>query len=157
MKNNIEYRNINEENAKMLADVFKEINEIRRTNTFEENLQNQYSYSENEATTRTKKLRKMISIDLAIMLFISFSIFANYIFAFASVDNKIENVEAVAAVEFEANSSALIMEDILLENISILRTKELLEEEREIEFETKYIDDENLPLGEEVISQEAEE
>ena len=154
MKNNIEYRNINEENAKMLADVLKEINEIRRNNSFDSNLQNQYLHTENEKTTRTKKLRRMIAIDLAIMLFISFSIFANYIFAFASVDNKIENIEAVAAVEFEANSSALIMEDILLENISILRTKELLEEEREIEFEIKYIDDENLPLGEEVISQE---
>lgn len=154
MKNNIEYRNINEENAKMLADVFKEINEIRKNNTLENNFNSQYLHSENKATTRTKKLRKMIAIDLAIMLFISFSIFANYIFAFASVDNKIENVEAVAAVDFEANSSALVMEDILLENISILRTKELLEEEREIEFEIKYIDDENLPLGEEVISQE---
>ena len=154
MKSNIGYRKVNEDNAKMLADVFKEINEIRGNNTFEENFKKQYSYFENEKNARTKKLRKLIAIDLVIMLFISFSIFANYIFAFTSVDNQIENIEAVAAVEFEANSSALIMEDILLENISILRTKELLEEERKIEFEIKHIDDENLPLGEEVVSQE---
>lgn len=154
MKDNIGYKNINEENAKMLADVFKEINEIRRGYALENSFEEQYIYSEREKTVKTKKLRKMIAIDLAIMLFISFSVFANYIFAFASVNSEIENVEAIAAVEFEANSSALIMEDILLENISILKTKELLEEEREIEFETKYVDEENLPQGEEVVYQE---
>ena len=115
MKNNIEYRNINEENAKMLADVFKEINEIRRGHALENSFEEQYIYSKGEKTVKTKKLRKMIAIDLAIMLFISFSVFANYIFAFASVNSEIENVEAIAAVEFEANSSALIMEDILLD------------------------------------------
>ena len=73
MKDNIGYKNINEENAKMLADVFKEINEIRRGHALENSFEEQYIYSEREKTVKTKKLRKMIAIDLAIMLFISFS------------------------------------------------------------------------------------
>ncbi len=159
MKNNIDYRNINEENAKKLADVFKEINEIRRGQVLEDEtpeIQDFYRFEYGDSVKKQKqnKLRKMIAIDIAVMIFISFGVFANYIFAFTNENSELENIEAVAAIEFEANSSALVMEDILLENISVLKTKELLEEEREIEFETKYVEDENLPLGEEVVSQE---
>lgn len=155
MRNNIDYKNISEDNAKNLAEVFRELNQIRRGQTFKEE-QEYYNFKNNESikTAKRKKMKKMIAIDLVIMTFISFGVFANYIFAFTKDTSEIENIEAIAAIEFEANSSALVMEDILLENISILKTKELLEEEREIEFETKYIDDENLPLGEEVVSQQ---
>lgn len=160
MKNNIEYRNINENNAKKLANVFKDINDIRKSKIAIENRYDDIDYlyefkeSENLKINKKKKMKKMIAIDLAIMITISFGVFANYIFAFTSDENELDKVEAISSVEFEANSSVIMMEDILLENISVLKTKELIEETREIEYETKYIDDNNLPLGEEIIDQE---
>lgn len=160
MKDNIEYRNINDNNAKKLADVFKEINDMRRGQTAVKDVDDSIDYfyeldgSENLIINSKKKMRLMIAIDLAIMITILFGVFANYIFAFTSDENQLENVEVISAVEFEANSSALVIEDILLENISILKSKDLIEETREIEYETKYVDDNNLPLDEEIVDQE---
>ena len=57
----------------------------------------------------------------------------------------------------ESNQNAIELENILLENVSVLKSKEYAEEVRPIEFETVYNDNPNLPEGEEVITQEGVE
>lgn len=160
MKNNLDYNIETCDNVQKLSDVFKEINEIRRnqSNTSNYNDRDIKHFEEEnffyKAEQKVKgRLKKLIAIDLVIMISISFSVFANYIFAFTQEDFAEEDVQAIAAVEFEANSSAIDLENILLENVSILKTKELIEEPVEIEFETKYIEDENMPLDEELVEQ----
>ena len=160
MKNNIDFDIEANDNVQKLSDVFNEINGIRRK-------QNSYNYNERnlenieetnfffQAEQKIKsRLKKFIVADIIVMVTISFSVFANYIFAFTQDDVYEDDVKAVAAVEFEANSSAIDLTNVLLENVSVLKTKELIEEAVDIEFETKYIDDENMPLGEEKVEQE---
>ncbi len=68
-----------------------------------------------------------------------------------------ENQEKqISDTEFvlEKNENAIQLEEILLENISVLKSKEYIEEERPLAFEMTYQENPNLPEGEEVISKE---
>lgn len=68
-----------------------------------------------------------------------------------------ENQEKqVSDTEFvlEKNENAIQLEEILLENVSVLKSKEYIEEERPLAFEMTYQENPNLPEGEEVISKE---
>ena len=67
-------------------------------------------------------------------------------------EEKVEQNNAEFVVE--NNENAIQLEDILLENVSVLKSKEYAEEIRPIEFETIYQENPNLPEGEEVITQE---
>ncbi len=150
------------DNLQRITNAFKGIDNIRKNYEdtdyddrdiahFEEN--NFFLKAEQKVKDRLKKL---IAIDLITIMCISIGVFANYIYAFATDTYTDENVQAISAVEFEANNNAIDMENILLENVSILKTKELIEEVRDIEFETQYTEDANLPLGEEIVDQEGE-
>ena len=63
-------------------------------------------------------------------------------------------VNAKGELILETNENAIEIENILMENVSILKSKEYAEEERPIEFEIQYVENPNLPEGEEVIVQE---
>ena len=160
MKNSINYNVQSDDNVTNLADVFKEINEIRRKKSRNDYNDINLEQIEEEnffykAEQKVKgRLKKLIAMNLIIMISISFSVFANYIFAFSMEGSEVEDVQAISAVEFEANSSAIDLENVLLENVSILKTKELIEEPVQIEFETKYVEDENMALVEQIIDQE---
>ncbi len=68
-----------------------------------------------------------------------------------------ENQEKqISDTEFvlEKNENAIQLEEILLENVSVLKSKEYIEEERPLAFEMTYQENPNLPEGEEVISKE---
>lgn len=52
----------------------------------------------------------------------------------------------------ESNENAIQLEEILLENLSVLKSKEYVEEVREVDFETKYTQNANLPLGEKIVT-----
>lgn len=69
-------------------------------------------------------------------------------------DEKEEKIETLENSVLENNENALELENILMENVSVLKSKEYAEEERPIEFETKYIENSKLPEGEEKIEQE---
>lgn len=58
--------------------------------------------------------------------------------------------------EFEKNENTLDLEKIINENISIIKTKEVVIEEREIPYGTVTIESDQLPLDEEAIMQEGE-
>ncbi len=54
----------------------------------------------------------------------------------------------------EKNKNAIQLEEILLENVSVLKSKEYAEEERPLDFEITYNENPNLPEGEEVVTTE---
>ena len=67
---------------------------------------------------------------------------------------EIEEEKSDEPVVLEKNENAIQLEEILLENVSVLKSKEYAEEERPLAFETKYNENPNLPEGEEIITQE---
>ena len=54
----------------------------------------------------------------------------------------------------ESNDNQIKLEEILLENVSVLKSKEYAEEVREVEYETEYNDNPNLPEGIEVVTEQ---
>ena len=58
------------------------------------------------------------------------------------------------ASEYELNRHRLNVQNIISENSGMDRVKEQVEEERDVEFETKYNNNPTLPKGEEVVIQE---
>ena len=96
-------------------------------------------------------------------------VFSTTIFAKTMSDNMIEKQEIAMKSEIEetqaqpvkvegqlileSNENAIQLEEILMENVSVLKSKEYAEEERPIEFETKYVENPNLPEGEELVTQ----
>ncbi len=62
-------------------------------------------------------------------------------------------VNAQGQLILESNENVIQIEEILMENVSVLKSKEYAEEERPIEFETQYVENPNLPEGEEKITQ----
>lgn len=65
-----------------------------------------------------------------------------------------EDVQVDKNFVVENNENVIQVEDILMENISVLKSKEYVEEIRPLDFEVKYIQNEKLPEGEEVIIEE---
>ena len=88
-------------------------------------------------------------------------IFSTSIFAKTIADNTVENQKVAQTSpkksevkQEENNENTIPLEEILLENVSVLRSKEYAEEQREIPFEIEYHENASLPEGEEVITQE---
>lgn len=74
-----------------------------------------------------------------------------------NIEERVEQAKPVNAegeLILESNENAIQLEEILMENVSVLKSKEYAEEERPIEFETQYMENPNLPEGEEVITQD---
>lgn len=72
---------------------------------------------------------------------------------------EIENEDEEDTVELgdlvlENNENQIQLEEILLQNVSVLKSKEYAEEIREVEYETEYIDNPNLPEGVEVVTEQ---
>lgn len=57
-------------------------------------------------------------------------------------------------VVLEKNENAIELEEILMENVSVLKSKEYTEEERPKPFQITYNENPNLPEGEEVVAQQ---
>ena len=76
----------------------------------------------------------------------------NYIFASLEEEEPVKIDKST--IEFEANNNALNLTQIVSENASIVESKDYVKEEREIPFETVYIEDTSLQKEEQVISQE---
>ncbi len=67
-----------------------------------------------------------------------------------SPSGQVENAELI----LEKNENAIQLEEILMENVSVLKSKEYIEEERPVPFEITYNENPNLPEGEEVITKQ---
>lgn len=148
------------QNEKSLSEVFKEL-EQSKNKQVEQYKQKQKVLREIKETEkkksfvfqvkhRTKKDNlKLIVIVLVICLSIS-TFSSNYIFA---KDLETEP-EKTPIGTFEENNDVTDVYEIVSENISTTYQKEVLDIEEEIAFVTEYVDNKNLPKGEEVVEQE---
>lgn len=148
------------QNEKSLSEVFKELEQSknRQVELYKKNqqiLKKEKEISKKQSFTfqvknRTKKDNlKLIVIALAIcLMFSTFS--SNYIFA---KDLETDDVKQPIGT-FEENNDVADVYAIVSENISTTYQKEVLDIEEEIEFETEYVDNKDLPKDEEVIQQE---
>ena len=92
---------------------------------------------------------RLIVIAMAICLI--FSLFSsNYIFA---MDIETDE-ERVPVGTYEENEDVADVYEIISDNISTTYQKEVLDVEEEIEFETEYIENKDLPKDEQVVDQE---
>ena len=112
----------------------------------------------NGQANRLSRLQMIHFIYLAMMIaiVIILMVSTNYIFAtdVKKVEEQEPSYEMQAFIEFESNENVLNMEQIINENISITKTKEVVTEEREFEYKTIYTETEKLPLYEEKVEQE---
>jgi len=100
----------------------------------------------------------MITIAIVAITFI----FSTSIFAKTISDNNTEKQEEVETksmtnsekIILEKNENVIQLEEILMENVSVLKSKEYAEEVRPVEFEVKYNENPNLPEGEEIVVRE---
>lgn len=124
----------------------------------------------NKKVNRVAKEEQIIvMVTIAIVAFTC--IFSTSIFAKTMSENSVENQvisetpeeiptqnseegQAQSEVVLEKNENAIELEEILLENVSVLKSKEYVEEERSIGFEVTYNENPNLPEGEEVVTEE---
>lgn len=88
----------------------------------------------------------LVVILLGIIFVVTLTIGANNIFASDS-DTKDQKVQ------IENNSEKIEIEDIIMDNMKTQEVKELVTENRKIEFKTTYQENENLPKDEQVIKQ----
>ena len=138
-------------NSPKLPDLFKELQDIRYGRA-------QAKVLEVEPKKEEIKFNKIYVLDhkfnvagaiigsLFIILFFS-SIHSNTIFATTEQ-------EKIAISNFEANNNALNMLEIVSNNINEVTQKEIIAEEVDIEFDTVYMQNSQLPAGEELVSQE---
>ena len=127
------------EQYKQKQKVLREIKEIEKKKSFVFQVKH-----------RTKKDNlKLIVIVLVICLSIS-TFSSNYIFA---KDLETEP-EKTPIGTFEENNDVTDVYEIVSENISTTYQKEVLDIEEEIAFVTEYVDNKDLPKGEEVVEQE---
>ena len=88
-----------------------------------------------------------VIIGILFLILFTTSIKGNYIFATTEE-------EKIAISKFEENNNTIDIMNIISENISDLTKKEIIKKEIDIEFETKYIETDQLPKDEENILQD---
>ena len=145
-----EISSINRKRAQSIQEAFKEIQDIKNGKT---NAEKYVKYDKYAIKTPDyyRRIRRRFSIAGAIVgcLFITLfytSISSNYILATGEEEKK-------AIAEFEPNSSPINTMNIIAGNISDYTKKEITTEEITIEYETKYMDNDQMPSGETKIIQ----
>ena len=93
-------------------------------------------------------VRKAAIVTMCICAIILTVVSKNYIFA----DN--EEIIETSSIEFETNDNAINLTQIVSENASMVEAKDYIKEEREVTFETVYIEDTSLQKDEKVVTQE---
>ena len=159
----------NLERMKNTLNDFPYHDEIRRNQKGigKETAESQLNKSRHVRVKKIMKDERIIVITTILIVIVTF-VFSSSIFAQTISENTTENQVAASETnvavseentenqEFvaEKNNDAIELEEILLENVSVLKSKEFVEEIRPIEFETTYHKNANLPEGEEVVLQQ---
>ncbi|MCI8309399.1 MAG: hypothetical protein HFJ45_04215 [Clostridia bacterium] len=137
----------NNSHQKSLSEVFKELEQTRNRQVETYNNINKQK-EETSFLFHVKHRTKMDNIKLILIVLIillSFSMFSsNYIFA---KDLEIDE-EKKAIGSFEKNEEPCDVYAIISENISSTYQKEIFDRDEEIEFETEYIENKNMPKDE---------
>lgn len=167
---------MNNDTSRQLPDVFKELQQSR----LEQEINTKLHVSKIKTSERKKKSREKLSkkreaayrnmwnetgtteilnfsvkkaaiVTMCICAVVLTLVSKNYIFA--GTEEK-EPVVETSSIEFEANDNAINLTQIVSENASMIEAKDYVKEEREIAFETVYIEDTSLQKDEQVVSQE---
>lgn len=96
-------------------------------------------------------VKKAAIVTMCICALVLTVVSKNYIFA--GTDEKEEIVET-SYIDFEANENAINLTQIVSENASMVEAKDYVKEERELGFETVYIEDTSLQKDEKIVEQE---
>ena len=134
-------------NNRTLPEVFKELQDIRNAQEKRyienKNSRNVIKSTINRLATKTTGVACVIVLVFSIM-----TAFTGYIFA-----TNTEKVTPEVVGEYEVNSNTIDVEKVISNNISVLTSKELITENREIKYEIIYQKNEKLPKDEQVITQ----
>ena len=145
-------KTVNSRQNESISDLFKQVQDIRYGKRKAEKFVKEKPY---EYRSRTpdyyRKIRRKFYAAGAIMgsmFIITFftSIHTNYIFATGEEEKK-------AIAEFEQNKNPLNTMNIISNNISDFEKKEIATEEISTEYETRYAENDQLPMGERVVVQ----
>ena len=141
-------------NDRNLSEVFEELQRSRYEHIMNNKRRvrnmNFRAYKNNNRKVRVKKQGiSLVHIILVIIVVIVAMSSKNFIFA---SDSNNETKE----IEFEENKQNVNVEQIISDNISTTERKELVTENREIEFSTTYVDNPNLPKDEQAVVQEGQ-
>lgn len=132
-----------------LPEVFKELQDIRNAQEkrYKEikNNKNMIRNTINGLATKTTSVASIVVLILMVM-----TAFTGYIFA----TNTGEQEESKIVGEYEQNDNAINVEKVISDNISVVTSKELVTEEREIEYKVVYQENDLLQKDEQVIIQE---
>lgn len=136
----------NRNNQKSLSEIFRELekDKEKQVQAYEDikKAQKEASFMFH-VKHRTKKDNAILVLVVLIVLF-TFSLFSrNYIFA-VNVDDNPKKVIGT----FEENDEPIDIYDIISKNISVSEQKEIEEIEENIEFETQYTYNKDIPDGE---------
>lgn len=96
-------------------------------------------------------VKKAAIVTMCICALVLTVVSKNYIFA---GNNEEEPIVETSYIDFEANDNAINLSQIVTENASMVEAKDYVKEEREIDFETVYIEDTSLQKDEKVVAQE---
>ena len=144
MKNKFNYNS-----DKNLSEVFKELQEIRKLNSYKhlnEDKGQVYTYNNSNILTHKFNIIGAIIGILFLILFITV-IKSNYIFAATKEEKK-------AIGNFEKNDNPIDLMNIISENMSEIQKKDISTENEIIEREVEYIENNQLPKDEEVVVEE---
>ena len=156
-KNNInlydsKIKTVNSRQNESISDLFKQVQDIRYGKRKAEKYVKEKPY---EYKSRTPDYYRSIrrkfyiaGVIIGSMFIITFftSIQTNYIFATGEEEKK-------AIAEFEQNKNPLNTMNIISNNISDFEKKEIVTEEISTEYETRYAENDQLPMGERVVVQ----
>ena len=141
------YNTPNKENG--ITTYFSSNKKTTNPYTYGKKLKNKKVMNSTKTFNYTKLSVGIIIITLIVsvaLLFISYS--------FTTYGLEEEVAEAPEIVEFETNQKVLDIPQIISNNIDTATIKETLNEEREVNYPTKYQSVDNLPKGEEEVVQE---
>ena len=99
----------------------------------------------------TFSVKKATIVTMCICAVVLTVVSKNYIFA--GTDEE-EPIVETSYIDFEANDNAINLSQIVSENASTVEAKDYVKEEREIKFETVYIEDTSLQKDETIVAQE---
>lgn len=169
----------NNDTARQLPDVFKELQQARLEQEISTKLNVNKIKTANTSERRKKKKEKILQkredayrnmwnehgttevlnfsvkkaaiVTMCICALVLTVVSKNYIFA---GNDEEEPIVETSYVDFEANDNAINLSQIVSENASMVEAKDYVKEEREIDFETVYIEDTSLQKDEQVVAQE---
>ena len=162
--------------TKSLPDVFKELQQSKFEQQINEKLKVkesskrkkrkeeerakklEYEYrNAGKETLRTDsielKVKSASIVTLCICALVLTLVSRNYIFA-ADTDIEEETKIETSSVKFETNQNSINLTQIVSQNSSIVEAKDYVVEEREIAFETVYLEDTSLQKDEQIVEQE---